>query len=254
MPAHNQLEYTKLCLENIKRNTQRIDYEIIAIDNASTDGTSGFLKKNKIKAIRNRKNFGVAKAWNQGVKKSKSDYVCIINNDIITGDGWLETMVDLYEKTGNAGIISPGTREGAMDYDFENYSQEYVSRMKGVKEQGFFGWCMLIKSDRFRKVGYFDESFGTGIGEDTDFYFRLKKAGFQSLRTGAAFIHHFGSRTIKRIKEKIGNEFEKNNIMALNARWGIREAGYLGKKTKNFTNFLKKIYMKAVYGHLLLEK
>ncbi len=254
IPVYNQLKFTKLCIKNISKNTLNIDYKILVVDNASSDGTAKFLKRNKISFIYNKKNMGVARAWNQGIKKALSDYVCIINNDIIVSKDWLKGLLDVYELIHNAGIISPGTREGALNYDFDSYAEQYVNKMKKIKEDGFFGWCMIIKKDRFKKIGVFDERFVTGIGEDTDFYIRLKKAGFKSYRTGASFIHHFGSKTLNKVKEKMGNEFEIINIKALNEKWKVKDENYIDKKARSFKNFLRTIFIKLIYGHLLLEK
>ncbi|MBN2754776.1 MAG: glycosyltransferase family 2 protein [Candidatus Goldbacteria bacterium] len=252
VPLLNQIKYTKKCFASIKANTDDIAYEIIAVDNGSSDGTVEYLKKQKIKFIENGKNMGVAKAWNQGVRAASGRMVCIINNDIVAGKGWLSSLADFYLRKNNAGIVSPGTREGALDYEFQAYAESYTARMKNVSRKWFSGWCMLIASDRFEKVGLFSEEFGIGIGEDMDFFLRLKKCGFESYITGSSFIHHFGSRTIKDIKENEGDGFEKENIQKLEEKWGNKSC--LIRRFEKLTGSIDKRIMKAVYGHNLVEK
>ncbi len=253
IPVHNQIEYTKMCIDSIRKNTQRNDYEIIIIDNASDDGTFEFFKNQNIKYIYNNENKGVAKAWNQGIEKAKGEYICIINNDIIVCKNWLTGFLMVYESIKNAGILSPGTKEGKLNYDFESYSENFTKRMKNIKEKGFTGWCMFIKKARFEETGFFSEEFNIGIGEDTDFYFRLKEKGYESYITGAVFVHHFGSKTLNDIKAKTGDKFEKSNIEKLKKKWNIKE-NYLKRKTENLKRFLKNFLIKLFFGYKLIEK
>ncbi len=231
-----------------------INYEIICVDNGSTDVTPEFFKENRMLCIENAQNLGVAKAWNQGIKHAKGRYSCIINNDIIVTKNWLDSLLRFVYKLRRPGIISPGTREGALDYEVEAYAAQYTGKMKKVKQKGFCGWCMMINTDRFMEIGLFDEGFGIGIGEDTDYYYRLKHAGYESWITGSAFIHHFGSATIKDIKSSALEDFENENIKKLNEKWGIKTQPYVIRKVENFKRFLNYSTLKAFKGHTLIEK
>jgi N-acetylglucosaminyl-diphospho-decaprenol L-rhamnosyltransferase len=253
MPVFNNLDLTKLCVESIEKNTPASDYEFIVVDNASTDGTPGYIKTKNFKYIRNSENMGVAKAWNAGVKASDAEYVCVINNDILAGSGWLKALVDFYESRPGAGIVSPGTRWGRLDYDFEPYAESYMKKMKSVTAEGFAGWCMLIKKDRFEKAGYFCEDYRIGTGEDTDFYNALKKAGYKSYVTGSSFIHHFGSKTLKVMRKK-EKGFEEENNRIYYAKWGIKPDNYWQRKRKSLVKFLTNSYLKLTHGHTLNEK
>jgi len=96
MPVHNELEYTKKCIDSIKKNSGNIEFEIIIIDNASEDGTKDFLKKETVKYIYNKENIGVARSWNQGINIATGEYLCIINNDILVCKNWLTSLVQVY--------------------------------------------------------------------------------------------------------------------------------------------------------------
>jgi len=252
IPVLNQLNYTKQCISSILENTGEIPYEIVAVDNGSTDKTVDFLKKSKIRVIEHGRNLGVAKAWNRGIRESTAPMVCIINNDIVVSRGWLSSLADFYLSKKSAGIVSPGTREGELNYDFPEYADEYTKKMKNVSRKWFSGWCMMIASDRFEKAGLFSEDFGIGIGEDMDFFLRLKKAGYESYITGSSFIHHYGSRTIKGIKESEGDKFEKDNIQKLEGKWGKKQ--YLRRRVEKIGDSIDKRLMKALHGHTLVEK
>src|SRR5512147_2918301 len=115
IPVYNQLHYTKQCVEAIQRHTT-IPYELILVDNASSDGTHEYLRTLKATIISNEKNLGCAKAWNQGIRASGGTMVAILNNDIVVTPGWLERLVAFMEATGH-GLVSPSAREGKLDYD-----------------------------------------------------------------------------------------------------------------------------------------
>jgi GT2 family glycosyltransferase len=253
IPTLNQLGLTKLCLESIVKNTMNIEHEIVVVDNASSDGTAGYLKDSGIFYLANKENLGVAKAWNQGIRASTGQYVCIINNDIVASAGWLSSLIDFYEAMPGAGIVSPGTRWGELNYDPDKYAAGYVKAMKNVKQDGYAGWCMLIDRTRFSKTGYFCEDYEIGTAEDTDFYYALHKAGFKSFITGCAFVHHFGSRTLKEIrKEREG--FEEENLRKLRKKWGIVEESYWERKRKSLVKFGRNFFLKITHGHTLDER
>lgn len=255
IPVYNQFDYTRMCLQSIKKNNLLdYDYEIIVINNGSTDGTVEYLANTGANIINNKKNIGVAKAWNQGIKKAKGEYLFIINNDIIVCRNWIKNLVDFYERNENTGILSPATREGELNYEFNEYAEKFIYKMKEVSEEGFFGWCMIIKKDRFEKIGLFSQKFEIGIGEDTDFYLRLKNKGYKSYITGSAFVHHFGSKTLNNIRTLYGNDFEIKNISILMNKWNIREEPYFKRKLKSFVKFIKNFWYKIFYGYTLYKK
>ena len=93
IPVHNCVEYTKKCIESIRQNANSDDYEIIVINNASNDETEGYLKSSRVIVINNKENIGVAKAWNQGIRTAKGEFLFIINNDIIVCKNFIENMI-----------------------------------------------------------------------------------------------------------------------------------------------------------------
>ena len=74
IPVYNQLHYTEQCLDSLYRCTD-LPYEIIVVDNGSTDGTNAYLASQKVTVITNAVNLGCAKAWNQGVRASRGAVV-----------------------------------------------------------------------------------------------------------------------------------------------------------------------------------
>ncbi|MFP4466000.1 MAG: glycosyltransferase [Candidatus Goldiibacteriota bacterium] len=142
--VHNNKNITSRCVESIKKNTAGLDYEHIIIDNNSTDGTREYLKAQDVILIENKENKGCAFALNQGVRAASGKYICNADNDVVVSREWIEPLIEFAERDEKAGIISPGTREGKLDYDFESYAAHYVKKMKNLskKEFGRGGACL----------------------------------------------------------------------------------------------------------------
>ena len=92
--TYNNLEYTKKCLESIKKYTEKNSYEIIIVDNNSTDGTREYLKKEKnLKVILNDSNEGFPKGVNKGIKiANKENDILLLNNDTVVTTNWLKNL------------------------------------------------------------------------------------------------------------------------------------------------------------------
>ena len=191
-------------------------------------------------------------AWNQGVKaalKLKPTWIGVLNNDLVMSNGNLDAMIERANQNAWS-MVSPGTREGALDYNLPAYAQKYTDDCQAWDTEGYFGWCFLIRREVFEVLGLFDEGFKYGKGEDVDFYRRVKKAGLGAGITGSAFVHHFGSPTIDALRDTVGIEHEQANFEKLNAKWGhpLRKS----PMTKLITG-LKKLWWKIRWGHLLKE-
>src|SRR5262249_6804773 len=96
--TYNNLPLNKLCLESLLRNTEYPAYEIVVVDNTSTDGTPGYLRQMSslhpnIRIILNQKNHGFARANNQGITLSRGEYIILLNNDTVVPPGWLSRLL-----------------------------------------------------------------------------------------------------------------------------------------------------------------
>lgn len=202
----NQVEYTKKCIESIRKHTRQ-DYELILVDNGSKDGTEAYFRSIPgAKVIRNAENLGVSKGWNQGMRLAGGDYILIFNNDTIVGPSWLENMVRLCESDPSIGMVGPRSNYIAgpqivkpVPYKTESGIQDFIADWQGrheleADEFGFIkGFCLLIPRAVFAKVGFFDERFGKGNFEDDDYCLRVRYHGYRTLIAHDSFIHHYGS-------------------------------------------------------------
>lgn len=96
--TYNKLEYTKKCIESIRKYTKDEEYEIIIVDNNSTDGTRSWIEnQNDIKSILNKENVGFPAGCNMGIKISKKENdILLLNNDTIVTINWLSNLKNVY--------------------------------------------------------------------------------------------------------------------------------------------------------------
>ena len=229
IPVWNQLECTKECIDSIKRST-RYPYTLIIVDNASDDETRKYLEalkksdKNNVVLIRNEKNEGFVKAVNKGIRfDSKSEFVCVLNNDTIVTTGWLNEMSVVAKRDASVGIVNPSSNtlgqalpSGVTPEEFQKASKNTSGSF--VKLGGAFGFCMFIKRELFKKIGYFDEKYGMGYFEDADFSLRAKEAGYKSVRALAAYVYHEEKKSFS-VLPKPKKSFDKNKKI-FEEKWG----------------------------------
>ncbi|MBI4743224.1 MAG: glycosyltransferase [Actinobacteria bacterium] len=197
IPVYNQLEYTMMCIESIKKHTPDDLYEFVFIDNGSTDGTKEYLATlEKTTVITNQINRGVAPAWNQGIRASAGDYIAILNNDIIVPPKWLENLISVLEKNPEIYYASPLYERLEMAPDYEKRAAELAEKEPEIGPDHFIGFCFVMKRQTIREIGLFDEQFEMGWYEDTDYQARLKKAGHPPVGISNVLIHHFESKTL----------------------------------------------------------
>ncbi len=253
IPVWNQLDYTKRCLSSIEQWTDA-PYEVVIVDNGSTDGTREFLRTVKATVITNDTNLGCAKAWNQGVRASQGKVIGILNNDIVVTPGWLATLIEFMERTGH-GIVSPSAREGSLDYDLNGYAVEFTRRCAGATRPEIYGACMLIRRDVFDRIGLFDEGFAYGGCEDIDFLWRAQRANVSVGMTGSVLIHHFSMVTQDAVKRTETRAFPKTNLAHFQSKWNRTVRGnWFNRRWDDFQASWRRRYERVRYGHTLVEK
>jgi len=231
VPVWNQPEFTKACIESIINNTADIDYRLIIIDNASNKETKHYLEslKTSVKPpvflVRNENNLGFVKAANQGMRLSEAPYICLINNDTLVTEGWLGEMIKVFEGSAQIGLVNPSSNNLGQRPDRDEAIESYAQKLK--KESGSFfeigsaiGFCMLIKKELIDKIGVFDEIYGMGNFEDTDFSRRAIKEGYICVRACAAYVYHREGTSFGRDKT-FDENFERNR-QVYEFRWGKR--------------------------------
>lgn len=214
----NQLDYTRQCLESLRTHAD-IPYEVIIVDNGSTDGSAAVCTAAGCRVIRNAENLGCARAWNQGIRAAHAPLILVMNNDIVVTPGWLRALVEFRARTGVA-VASPAVINGLCDYDLLAMAAEYHRRFGSLSRPGWRGECFLTARAVYDQVGLFDERFVRGGFEDDDFDIRLRRAGLRTAVTGAALIHHFSQITQRATAGAAWKKVKNPNKTLLEAKWG----------------------------------
>ncbi len=232
--THNKLELTKECVDSIKEYTTDVPYEIIIVDNNSTDGTVEWLKEqNNIKVLYNDENLGFPKGCNQGINLAEIDNdILLLNNDVIVTKNWLKNMqIALYsqEDIGSVGCVT----NNCSNYQQINVSYNNIAELHDFASSynisnpklwnqcvRLVGYCMLIKRQALNKVGLLEEAFSPGNYEDDDYSLRLILADYKLLLCKDVFIHHYGHSTFDIVPESLAKAM-KNNESKFKEKWGF---------------------------------
>jgi len=208
-------------------------YEIIVVDNASTDGSVEAVQQKfpNIKVVKNDKNYGAIGGKNIGLRKaleSPVDYIYMVDNDIICAKDSLTKLVEVAESDPNVGMV------GAMMYDLskpdiilsaggtidytENVSrgrgdaQKDVGQFKKVEPVDYlWGGALLARKSVLQEVGLFDPGYIGYWFEDTDLSVRVSKAGFKILFNPFAKVWHKPHATVEQFS------FRKKYLATRNA-------------------------------------
>ncbi|MGD0654464.1 MAG: glycosyltransferase [Thermoguttaceae bacterium] len=234
---HNNLELNKSCLSSILSKTDYPNYEVILVDNASTDGSREFAlelsrSNNRVKAILNEENESFAKANNRAINSCSGEYVVFLNNDTIVTCGWITRLLRHLKNDSSIGMIGPVSNavgnEAKIDvtytslYFMDDFAERYCRRHDGetfdIPVLALF--CAMIKRSLLENVGLLDECFDVGMFEDDDLCMRIKKAGFRIVCAEDVFIHHFQQGTFKLLDPQVFKRVFEANRKRFEEKWG----------------------------------
>ena len=226
IPVWNAVEHTRDCLNSILAKTD-YPYRLIIVDNASDVKTGAFLDRlaedSKITLIRNEKNVGFIKAVNQGLRNSDAPYVCVINNDTVVTQGWLSEAMRIMENNPDIGLLNPASNNlgicAPKGQNLDDFAQSLSSQNGKFIEMGAaIGFCMFIRRDIVNKIGYFDEIYGMGNFEDTDYSRRAVLIGYKCAMAKGSYVYHKGSASFKQLKD-FDRDFKRNKEI-FHKKWG----------------------------------
>ena len=235
--THNHLPYTRACLDSIRLLTDE-PYELILVDNGSTDGTPEYLEAlaasdTRVNVVLNTENRGFPAGCNQGIAVARGAQLLLLNNDTVVTTGWLTRLLRALHSDPQVGLAGPcsnrvsGEQQVPVAYSegdlngLDGFAWERSRRHDGLAEatDRLVGFCLLIKRAVLDAVGFLDEAFGVGNFEDDDYCRRAARAGFTLVVARDAFVHHVGGATFR----ASGIDYEsllRENAAKFRAKWG----------------------------------
>lgn len=208
------------CIESVKTTIESNEYEIIVIDNNSSNRDIENLPKiyPKVKLICLNKNYGFGYANNIGMKHASGEYILLVNPDILFTNDTINKLIDYLRDNPNVGVVAPvqiKPNEGIEYYYtffpslYSRFMQEFrlymtapimksrffdfwdknISYGKPFKVDWAMGSCMLTRKKIFDKTGGFDEAFFL-YEEETEWQYRMKQLGYNSYIIPEAKVLH----------------------------------------------------------------
>ena len=226
IPTFNNLNYLKLCIESIKKNSE-YDHELLFHINEGTDGSLEYVKEKKYKYSYSKNNQGVCVAFNEAAKLAKNNYIVLAHDDMYFCPGWDTVFYNEIKNTLAKNFFLSGTMvQNFGTYikldcgkTYENFNErKLLKELPQIKFDDFQGthWQpSLIPLETWNKVGGFSLEFSPGIGSDPDFNMKLWKIGVRIFKgLGNCRVYHFSSVTLRR---KVWNNGAKTFLL----KWGI---------------------------------
>ena len=239
IPTFNNLDYLKLCIKSIKKNS-KFDHEIIIHNNGKAELSSNFIQENKITYSKTEYNAGICEGVNLGANKSTTDYIVYAHDDFYFLPGWdvifkkeIENLkTNLFYLSGTMvqnGQVDFNCGENIKDFDEE----KLLSNNNKIDYFDFQGstWAPhVIHKEVWNRVGGFSEEFNPGIASDPDLNMKLWNEGVRIFKGLNKFkVYHFGSITTRKNKDIKQNRGDKMFLK----KWGFS------------TKFFKKHYLKS---------
>ncbi len=202
--AYNRLDKTKRCVESVIKYTKDVNYELILVDNGSSDGTMDYFKsldRNNVRIIKITKNLQVAYGIFIGTKYCTGKYIAFLNNDMIVTKSWLYNIMKCFKSDENIGLVcamsSNISNYQQVDFTYGNYDemQEKAADFNQSDPKKWHERLRLITAGSVYKTecihisGNFDYGFYHDFADD-DLTFHIRRAGYKTVLCKDTFVCH----------------------------------------------------------------
>ena len=226
----NTKDYLVRCLGFLFETEKRDAREVLVVDNGSDDGSGEEVNKAfpSVHLIQNEENLGFATAVNQGLPKASGKYILLLNPDTQVKNGAIEQLVSFMDAHSDVGITgaqllnADGSKQNSIA-NFPTLATELLNKSvlrwlfpkkfpgkakhysKPLEVDSVIGACMMVRRDAVEQVGLLDEDYFLFL-EETDWCYRMKKAGWKIFHVPQAEVYHFQGKSAE--KDKKGAKVE----------------------------------------------
>ena len=222
------------CIDSLAQAVKKMDTEIFVVDNGSTDGSVAAVRKKfpGVKLIENRVNLGFARGNNQALSASKVRYFLLLNPDTQVKDEAIERMLSFMDTHPEAGVVgaqllnADGSKQNSIA-NFPSLATELLNKRLlrwlfpkkfpgkeadytgPVEVDSVIGACMMGRREVVEQVGLLDEAYFLFL-EETDWCYRIKKAGWKIYHIPQVEILHFQGKSAEAEKGKARIEYYRS--------------------------------------------
>ena len=235
IPVFNKSEYTYHCLRAVLANTEGVDYEVIVVDDCSTDDTAAMLDRLEgLSVLRNDSNSGFIHSCNRGAQAARGEYLLFLNNDTEVQPGWLKALVQTFTDFPDAGMAGARLlfadrslqeaggivwRDGSA-WNYGRGKDPNLPQYSYARQVDYCsGACLLLPRDAFMRYGMFDTLYVPAYYEDTDLAFKVRASGKQVIYQPLAQVVHFEGVTCGTDIEGGIKEYQRINQQKFLQRW-----------------------------------
>ena len=206
VPVYNHWELTAACLRSLAFDSTGVEYELIVVDDASSDQTREYLPKVQgITVVRREKNSGFIGAVNAGLEMARGRYIVLLNNDTVVLPGWLDALIRTVEVEENVGVVGakllyPDGRlqeaggviwRDGTGLNYGRYGDAEDPAFNFVRDVDYCsGACLLVRKEILDVLGGLDRRYAPAYYEDTDLAFAARKLGYRVVYQPEAKVFH----------------------------------------------------------------
>ena len=236
--TYNNLRLNQYCVNSVLDHTAYPNFELIILDNQSTDGTVEYLreldakKDPRVRVILNPENNGFAGGNNKAIKQADGKYIVLLNNDTVVTRGWLTSLVKHMEADPECGMVGAVTNsignEQMIAVQYHNlreladfaysYTRKHMGEVyRGVDRIPLF--CTMIRKEMMDQYGLLDDGYRVGMFEDDDYAMLVKKAGYHFFAAEDCFIHHVNNASFKKLHPEEYKKIFNENRARFEKKW-----------------------------------
>ena len=235
VPAFDKLEYTLACLAAVAASGDRLPYEVIVVDDGSTDDTSAVVPGIPgVTYVRNEENLGFIGACNRGAARARGRFLVFLNNDTAVQPGWLDALVGTFDRFPGTGLVGAKLlypngqlqEAGGVIYadahagNYGRYDAPMDPRFTSVREVDYCsGAALAVPAALFRELGGFDDHYRPAYYEDADLAMRVRQRGLRALYQPESLVVHYEGVSSGLEGEGGAKAYQAINRAKFLARW-----------------------------------